>query len=313
MHSSTSSSEGAVARPDWRVVASIAVAVLSVELATNLLAPVLSNEVAFLETIPAVASALNHNEAPSILVLGNSLAKEGLPERELNSAAANASLHAAFKTVALNGATLPELYWLLRLHFTDEGHIPDMLLLPLNLRAVTANTLKISRTALFAKSKAWTDIIASQDLQGFERKAAFLHSLLSSAMAQAPRVRLAILKPIVPNYDTITLDMHSRSNSSAPSVESPADLEALTRILNLCAAQGILPVVLYMPEMTHYDVPAVVDHAVKGAGGHILDLRSTPELAKEHFADGSHLNATGASVLAPLVVTATAELLPPAQ
>ena len=295
MSSSTSSF-----RRELKVVIFVLVVLLGVEIAMRCLGSGFSMRLRYLRDIPDRAEKMARSEKFRILVLGNSLTNCGFSARdfemEMDSLGAG-PLHVT--VVALDASLICEWNWMLQNFFWDKNLAPDLIIV--NGDSLWQDGLKplISRLALYMDA---TDILPvfAEDITEFGQRMEFLHAYTLRSYANRSRMRLLVLRSIVPHYEDGRREAHRVAqlpDRATDKVKTPKlTYRQVTRLVNGASQRHIPVIFVAMPKEGVYDLPTGFLSAARLAGANVADCRDASSMLQGRFTDGSHLDEGGASI-----------------
>ncbi len=283
---------------ELRVVVALLASLLGLEVAARLFETRLSKDVAHLRSLPAEAARLR--AAPSdrfkVLILGNSLAREGL-DREQLQRGLEARLGRPVLLAAMHpdGSRIEEWQYGYRRHFDQVGARPDLVLLCTGRAHLLDGLRDLDAVAAFHVS--WRDLpgfVREQHL-GVEAICQVAAARVSRLFAHRRRVQPLLFYHWMPRYEpTVNLIQAGGQVKARRSAASAESARALLGLLQTCRAAGTRVALLPVPLPEAYELPAAVAEAAQ-AGGAIV-LGPPPPLPPERFPDGYHLDAEGAAV-----------------
>lgn len=291
-------------RQELKVLIVVAAALLACEASLRVLEERTSDEYRRIASFTERAARLVSQPAePRVLVIGNSLADDGLKaDIFLDEMRALGQHDAAFDVFALPGSEMCEWYWLFRSLFADRQERPDIVMLSAatfnDFRAVT-----ISRLAAITDTAFYLDLLAA-DLPDFEERAAFLHSTAFRSFAGRDRVQKSILTAIVPHYQQGRIQQQKLLRQSMetppPSLIVPSanahDYSRLVRFLNLADEFDVKVVLLAMPLTDYYELDRELVDIIRQRNVTMLDCRRMENITADSFYDGVHLHAEAAKI-----------------
>lgn len=283
---------------EWRVVAFVALVVLTAEAGMRLFESYVSRNFTNMRNLPAVAEAMKKHDGEKIAVVGNSLTARAV-DGEMLAAGLKAGGMKNPETFFLtpDGSSIIEWDYAFRRYFTNRGAVPDILLLgtgEFHLRDESGRASRLG--ALFVDDqdigRAWRE-----DLPDWEQKCEFLIARFSVLHAARSRVKPHIFGRLIPHY----FDMEQwinhqryivamRNGAPAGSSESHGHLAAFLRLLR---EKGVKTTVFSITLPKDYQVSESALKVIKDEGGQWLDLSSRDGFPTERFPDGYHLDQQG--------------------
>ena len=283
---------------ELRVLVTLLLALLGLEAAARLFETRLSKDVAHLRRLPAEAARLRDAPADSckVLILGNSLAREGL-DRERLTRGLEAKLGRPVVLAAMHpdGSRIEEWQYGYRRYFEQAGARPDLVLLCTGRAHLLDGLRDLDAVAAFHLS--WPDLpafVREQDL-GVGAVCQVALARTSRLFAHRRRVQPLLFYHWMPRYEpTVNLIQAAGQGAARRSAAAEASARAFLGLLQTCRSAGTRVVLLPVPLPEAYELPAAVTAAAQAGGA--LVLGPPPGLPERHFPDGYHLDAEGAAV-----------------
>ena len=282
---------------ELRVVMALLLALLGLEVAARVFESRLSKDVAHLRSLPAEAERLRNAPAESlkVLILGNSLIREGLDRQILREGLeAKAGRPVVLSVMTPDASRIEEWLYGYRRHFEQAGARPDLILLGTGRAHLLDGLADLEALAAFHVS--WRDLpgfVVEQGL-GVEEICQVAAARLSRLFAHRRRVQPLLFYHAMPRYEaTVNLIQASAQQVVRRSVTQEST-RCLASLLETCRAAGARVVVLPVPLPEAYELPAAVTAAAACEGA--VTLGPPAELAAANFPDGYHLGQRGAKI-----------------
>lgn len=283
---------------ELRAVVALVIALLGLEVAARVFESQLSKDVAHLRSLPAEAELLRAAPAErfKVLILGNSLAREGL-DRERLRLGLEAKLGRPVAVAAMHpdGSRIEEWHYGYRRYFDQVGARPDLVLLCTGRAHLLDGLRDLDAVAAFHVS--WRDLpgfVREQKL-GVEAVCQVAAARLSRLFAHRRRVQPLLFYHWMPRYEpTVNLIQAAGQGAARRSAAPEETARALLGLLQTCRAGGTRVALLPVPLPEAYELPTAVAGAAQTGGA--LVLGPPPPLPAERFPDGYHLDAEGAEV-----------------
>lgn len=283
---------------EWRVVAFVALVVLTAEAGMRLFEAYVSRNFTNIRNLPAVADAMKKHDGEKIAVVGNSLTGRAVDGELLTAGLKGGGMRnpAAF-FLTPDGSSVIEWDYALRRYFTNRDAVPDIVLLgtgEFHLRDESGRASRLG--ALFVDDqdmgRAWRE-----DLPDWEQKCEFLIARFSVLHAARSRVKPHVFGRLIPHY----FDMEQwinhqryvvamRNGAAAGGTESYSHLTALLRLLK---EKAVKTTIFSIPLPKDYHVSDAALKVIENEGGNWLDLSSRDGFPAERFPDGYHLDQEG--------------------
>lgn len=281
---------------ELRAVIALLIALLGLEAAARVFEARLSKDVAHLRSLPMEAARLR--DAPAarlkVLILGNSLAREGL-DREQLRLGLEAKLGRPVVLAAMHpdGSRIEEWHYGYRRYFDQVGARPDLVLLCTGRAHLLDGLRDLDAVAAFHVS--WRDLpdfVREQNL-GVEAICQVAAARVSCLFAHRRRVQPLLFYHWMPRYEPTVNLIQSVGQGAARRSAAPAETaRAFLGMLQTCRAAGTRVALLPVPLPEAYELPAAVAEAAQAGGATVVG--PPPRLPAERFPDGYHLDAEGA-------------------
>jgi hypothetical protein len=273
-------------------------ALLGLEVAARLFETRLSKDVAHLRSLPVEAARLRVAPAGhlKVLILGNSLAREGL-DREVLQRGLEVQTGRPVVLAAMHpdGSRVEEWLYGYRRYFDQAGARPDLVLLCSGRAHLLDGLRDLDAVAAFHVS--WRDLpgfIRDQKL-GVDAICQVVAARSSALFAHRRRVQPLLFYHWMPRYEsTVNLIQASRQGEARQSAAAEETVHAFAALLETCRAAKVRVALLPVPLPEAYELPAAVVEAAKAGGA--VTLGPPPHLPVARFPDGYHLDAEGAAL-----------------
>jgi hypothetical protein len=309
MSSSTSSF-----KTEWKVVVSVALVLLAAEVTMRLETSRFSEELRLLGSLPTAGDP--HTEPGTrVLILGNSLTRCGIDERVLRDSflSPEGTPPVRFNKVAFNGTSALEWNRILTRYFIRVGNAPDWLIMPFGTTALQdVRRPDLGRLALLCGPDDFWDTLAN-DLEPAQF-GLYLHSYVFYSFANRSRIRLVVLKNLLPDYATSTIRLWSAQAPGAAGADPPPpSYRMLKQLLAEGASHRIRIALVAMPRDEDYEIDPQIRDAADAAKAILVDMRHVDGIAAEDFTDGIHLSPAGGKKFTRAFVRRLAPLIAPSR
>lgn len=314
MSSSTSSF-----RTELKVLAMVLLALLAAEgyarFRDSRLKP--GSDIAMLRSLPQRAKETWAMTGPRVVLMGNSLTRNGYDLDVLNRLMAGSAIPAPrLVQAALHGSILIEWGYILQHELLEEGQKPDVLVMNLSPGLAADETDPSKRIPWLVEETRWGDVrgLMAEHLLDFESRMEFLHSSASVFFARRGDLRYGMQAMLVPEYEGQISRLHQMSRAAGDRHAARVGIRAQTyhnfvELVDQVQKSGVRVLVVAMPVMTGHNIEPELAATIERTGAKFLDCRVVPGLEGKHFeGDGWHLNPDGAVVFS----TYMAQRLPPA-
>lgn len=291
-------------RGELKVLGLAALVLLGAELGVRALEPRLSLDVQHVNAIPGIVAELSAQPGRHLLLLGNSMTREGIEVETLASVWKQQGVRAADLAVARvypDSTQLLDWHYLYRRHLAGEAARPDLLVVGFSQRGlhdVPADADQIGRIARNATTLRDAPELFTHDLRTVSQRAEYLLADTSVGFAIRERLRLRLLDLFIPHFRGTQRTLNDVQPQGAFLPPDTADLSygTLHRFLDLVDTGAVEVVFVAMPLREPYALDPRLAPTLERAGAQLLDLRSVPGLTPAAFHDPLHLAPQGAAI-----------------
>ncbi|MDF1852684.1 MAG: hypothetical protein P1U85_17740 [Verrucomicrobiales bacterium] len=280
---------------EGKVVLFLLLALLLLEIGARSFEERLSADLAHFSELPQAADRLREGSRDgSVLVIGNSLAREGIDTERMREAFGNVEFFHP------DGSSVVEWSWGLRRYFLSQGSIPDRILV------ITARSHLVDHVVAPEKLGAYLvgdENIGSalESLDNHEATARFLLGRVSHLFANRSRVRPLIGYRFLPGFEEAWPLLASAGMEAQLAIEGEEalvsrSLVALPRLVAFAKKSGSELIVVKIPMVADYDLPDDVVEILESNEIRLIDLSDLDGISESSFRDGYHLNREGASI-----------------
>ncbi|MDA1018181.1 MAG: hypothetical protein O3A00_27465 [Planctomycetota bacterium] len=312
-HGNPSPSRFAVAsrsglRREWKVIAFVAVVLLSAEFGIRGLESRVSKDFVGIRSFPEIAATFSepqHANDHRILFLGNSLTRDGIDvefvTQELARSPGRSGHSGAFvRKATADGSGIVEWFYAFRNQFVKTGHAPDMVVLGFegprgghvgDSRKFDPSTLGY----LFSELDDLPDVM-QHEVAGFGERTDFLLGLVSAAYANRQRVQYRVLDTIIPDYRESSDRINEAVVDPQPRVPTnPVNtFTRLSRFVELAHVHNVQVVLVAIPVPDEYDIAPGLIEFCAARNIRLIDARRVPGIDNSMFPDGLHMNPVAA-------------------
>jgi hypothetical protein len=311
MHSSTSASDPRRAtRAILLLLAGVVAWFALLEVGMRLALPRLSETQRRMEADAAAAFRLGPlaaDGAHTVLIIGNSLLEQGIRRQQLQDALSPAYAVAYYPIE--DTTYLDWLYGLRRL-FAD-GSRPDTVVLCMSGRQLLSNSTYGEISARRLLQPGDLPRLVHDARLDMMTASAYLFATKSAWLGNRSFLRLGLLQKWLPRSDLLAA--HLTGVDPLPLVVNEETLaRAMSRLAALQALareHGVRFVYLVPPSLNRADIGAALAERARSSGIPVLLTYAPAEMPRQNFADGLHLNPTGAAEFTARVGPALREVL----
>lgn len=280
---------------ELRLWAALLVVLLGLEVAARVFEERLSKDVSHLRSLPAQAARLREATGGQykVLIVGNSLAREGLDQQQLQRGLeARLGRPVVLAAMHPDGSRVEEWRYGFRRYFDAAGSRPDLLLLCTGRAHLLDGLRDLDTVAAFHVSwRDLPDLVREQEL-GVDALCQAAAARVSRLFAHRRRVQPLLFYHGMPRYEPTVNLIQASAQKAARAGGANETVRTLSALLQTCRAAGTRVAVLTVPLPDPYVLPDVVKTALHAEGVACFD--SPPRLPAERFPDGYHLDREGA-------------------
>lgn len=274
---------------EWKVLMALGLLILCLEMGARAFGSSLSKDLRHLESLPAAAERLRESGRDGLLIVGNSLAREGIDGTTVGQD------YPLVERFHPDSSAIVEWRWGLGRYFLQEGAVPAEIWLVTG-RSHLAGSL-VTPEKLGAYFVGHSQIAeALRSLPGTEERLRFVAGYGFRLMGIRERVRPLVGYRFFPGFEAAWPEL-VKGRAPDPQEEkgkAPQNLESLERFLAISRQRDIVVTVILVPLPERYGLPHQVEQLLDEAGVRVIDLTQVPGLSRTHFPDGYHLNSEGA-------------------
>ena len=297
---------------EGRVVLAVLVVLGVVELFFRAAGHRLSQDVAATEQIAKTAAQMSAAPKPRLLIVGNSMAREGIDPALLES-----------ELKAAKGAAAPSVFisypdsshafvwdYLLEKNFLRSDGRPDEVILVTGRQHLLDSPGNHSHMGAYYVS--WSDAprYLREDAPGFDARAEFLLGRLSATYSMRARVSPRVFDAILPHYQENWVILNRAALAGKGVALSGNNETGATRHLGHLArslkARGVRLTIVAAPLPYAYTISPPVLSALKELDVPLIDLNPIAGIDGSSFLDADHLNASGKAIFTRALAKALA-------
>ena len=249
--------------------------------------------------IPALSQKLVEGEGQPILVLGNSLVRDGVNtdilEAEMRAQGVGP---ARVERAYLMNTIINDWYYAFKHHFIDAGRLPGVLVVCFSRNHLEDASIQRPLVARYYSSPRDIPQIFADDVPDFDGRIDFLISAASASFTHRTNVQRRLLDILIPHYresaarinDALTDEAIKRAGDYQPTYHK------LEEFIGMAEQRGVRVILVAMPLESPYEIDPRIKRTAETTGAAFIDSRMTEGLSKESFVDGMHMNSGGAAI-----------------
>jgi len=271
-------------------------------------------EAKLLTSLPAMAEDLSKEPGTHVVLLGNSLTKNGydmpLLKDELHAAGRD-DLH--IENAAFYGSNPMEWYYVFDRNFVRTGHPPDYIVINMSPSGIADELPQGYRIGWLAQETRWADVpqVLGTDLRDVEIGGQYLQARVSMPYATRWDIRIEVLSHLIPPYkagmEWVNQAAKLQAKTGAGAKEAPPPLDSsgrppafaalpnppyglITRMLERARESHVRVILVAMPARDFETVDANLMKLLAAHDVTFIDGRNFPGQVPELFEpDGWHL------------------------
>jgi hypothetical protein len=249
--------------------------------------------------IPALSKRLVEGEGQLVLVLGNSLVRDGVNvdilEAEMRAQGV-APIHIE-RTYMMN-TIINDWYYAFKHHFVDTGRLPGALVLCFSNNHLEDASIQRPLVARYYSSPRDIPQIFSEDVPDFDGRIDFLLSVGSASFTHRTNVGRRILDTLIPHYRASAMRINNALTDEARkrSLGYQPTYHRLEEFLRMAAGHGVRVVLVAMPVESLYQINPQIKRTAEATGATFIDSRLAEGLSEESYSDGMHMTSSGAAI-----------------
>jgi len=297
-----------------KIVAILAVSLLALEIGTRLAEPRLSKDLAHIRTFSELSNRFSSTvkkdprAKKTVLILGNSLARQGIDEQILVSGLTDSKGHSpTIGFITPDGTSVTEWVWAYRRYVMHPGASPDLVILVTgrhHLMDDSREQLDIPRLAAFYLDARDRSEFLSRYSIDTEQSIELLLASQSRLLADRTRLRPLLFYRMIPGYEVGVNQINAALGGGVPGESTGIEASPMTEktetlrlLIESIKASGAHPVVVTVPLPDPYSLSAGVAELLGERGIDTVPLGEAMLLPEERFPDGYHLDRKGAAMV----------------
>lgn len=286
-------------RVELRVIACVLAFLGLVEVAMRGLEDRLSIDIAHIRAGGEIADRIGRDGKPGVLLLGNSLTRDGIKPAVVERAAGPEARVEAYHP---DGSSVIEWAFAYRKYFLHPGKSPDFLIVGAGRSHLFDSEPRSERFGAY--------FCGRRDLAGYFRRhvrdlddaAGFILARASVAYANRERVQPRLLSMLVPHYQETLRLLATRRPAADGAPQALPGHHYLAELLEDARAGGTRVAVVAIPMPDPYPLPEETRRVIEEAGAKLIDARELEGIHPGNFPDGYHLDDAGAELLTRHVI-----------
>jgi len=277
-----------------KLLLSVFLVFIALEICLRVIDSRLSIDINHYKKMSTIIASLNETGAKNILFVGNSLTRHGLDNITLNNTLDNTNSASIYP----DDTTIIEWSWIIKSKVSTNQNI-DTLIISYAGHQLKDKHLEQQHFIRIASIVPPQDLIKVISFEALNLKESLLLGLAhySRIFSLQERINNRVLD-LLPYYrkasQTINQSLKQKSHKSK---NNTATYTHLTSIINFCKDHKIQLIVLAIPLPSKYKLDKEITLQHNLGNLKFIDARVIPNLTKDDYLDGYHLNQNGAKKL----------------
>lgn len=249
--------------------------------------------------MPELSKRLAEGQGRLVLVLGNSLVRDGVDPNILEAemrAQGVGPVH--IERAYMMNTIVNDWYYAFKHHFVDAGRLPGVLVICFSNNHLDDALIQRPLVARYYSGPRDIPQIFSEDVKDFDGRVEFLLSAWSASFTHRTNVERRALDTVIPHYRESATRINNALIDEA--IKRAHDYQPtyrrLEQFIRMAENHGVRVVLVAMPVESPYEINPQIKRVVETTGASFIDSRSTEGLSKESFVDGMHMNRDGAAI-----------------
>ncbi len=289
MSSSTSSF-----RDELKVVVCVVLVLGGIELLMRAGEQKLSADIAHIRSADRIAGRIATSPGQSLLLLGNSLTREGIAPGLLESGTGRQLDIEAYYP---DGSSVNEWAYAYRRFFAEPGMQPDFLIIGAGRSHLFDSDRPPDSFGAYYCSGRDIPRYFKRHVKNPDQAAGFLLARVSAAYTNRRRIQPRVFTTIIPHYQEVLQRLKARPRTISEEDEGELQHRNLSELLRVAREAGTRVAVIAIPMPSPYPLPDSTIRTITDGGASLIDARGIPGIQPANFPDNYHLDAAGAAIL----------------
>lgn len=277
-------------------LATVAGVLVAVELAFSSFVPQLSANSRSLAKNPERAERiLGAGDKPTVLLLGNSMGREGIDEDLLEELMRGAGLDAVVEHQPADASIPRDWYYQLKNHYVERGAVPDVVVLPVGDGRPFVRTKRPIEDLMytFLVREDLGDFFEYSEMDSFDDRSEVVLGFTSAMYCFRGRFQKRILTEIDPGYEGLRGAMNVTSAQGGGEAKAPPSNRNWVELIDkITRENGSSVVVIPMPTRALEGRLPDSDRAIaREFGWHLVEPADGVRFPDDEIPDGLHLTA----------------------
>jgi hypothetical protein len=245
---------------------------------------------------PKASENLMKGEGHRVLILGNSLVRDGIETITIEDIVKNKSQNPMrIEKAFLAASTASDWFYIFKSSFVDKGRLPETLILCFAIDNLQDAALQRPYIAHYYSS--WSDIpqIFTNEVHDFDGRSEFLLFKGSLSFSQRRPLQRRVHDVLIPHYRETALRINKPLSDDSERLRQarPQTYRYFERLIKTAEEHNIRVILLAMPAQKPYPIDSKVTEIIQSHRVIFWDHRTIETLKDENFNDEWHLNDSG--------------------
>ncbi|MFT5410212.1 MAG: hypothetical protein ACI9NC_002939, partial [Verrucomicrobiales bacterium] len=235
----------------------------------------------------------------SLLLLGNSLTRDGIAAEPLASSAGEGLTVESYYP---DGSSVNEWVFAYRRYFSEPGNQPDFLIIGAGRSHLFDSQIPPDRFGAYFCSRGDIPRYFKHNVKNLDHAAGFFLARYSAAYTNRKRIQPRIFTALIPHYQEVAAQLQTRGRTAGEKPENELEHRNLAELLKVAKAAGTHVAVVAIPMPKSYPLPQPTVQTIADGGAVLIDARNLPGIDASDFPDNYHLGSVGAKMLTEHVI-----------
>ncbi len=282
-------------KTEAKVIGLVVVVLVSVELGVH----IFEKRMAVGFNTPKASEAFVNAEGRRVLVLGNSLVRNGVDVKLLEgNIQAQIGSPVRVGQAFLVAASMSDWYYIFKSSFIDTRRVPDTLVLFFAYDYLQDAPIQRSFVAHYYSSVNDIPQLFTDEVTDFDGRAEFLLFKASLSFSQRTSLHRRASDVLIPHYreNALRINKALSEESSSGNIPRETTYRYLEKFINIARENNVQVILVAMPTQKSYLIDPQLIDITEAHGVKLFDNRSVEGLMSEQYGDDSHLNDSGKAI-----------------
>jgi len=280
-------------KTELKVVASVLLVLVCIELVMRAAETKLSIDIAHIRSGDEISERVGASPR-SVLLLGNSLTRDGVDVAQLKESLGEGTSVDAFYP---DGSSVNEWAYAFRKYFSEPGNAPDFLIIGAGRSHLFDSDLPADRFGAYFCSNQDVPKYFDRHVDSLDDAAEFLLARSSVAYTNRRRIQPRLFTYVIPHYQKVLPELQAKPREVGKLSEEKLEHLNLAELLEAAKGAGTRVAVVAIPMPAPYPLPDATAKVIADGRAVLVDARDLDGIEPSNFPDNYHLDAAGAKLL----------------